>query len=193
VETFLTQLLALLAFFAFPIFEYMVLKYYTRYEGQPQLWYLPTYGFRLVIRNLPRKKKLYDIKYRSILRKIIPKGSGASVKTFDDIELLVRSDFFLLPGTDQILVQFKLERDDKGIPNFIHTDKLGNEISRTPFHEFERLISDYVATVHNFFHFNMKLQKRVTISRNDLIRMLVTIEHENYEREFAVSKIVNVG
>lgn len=101
--------------------------------------------------------------------------------------------FFLFPGTDQILVQFKLERDDKGIPVFIHTDKLGNEIKRTSFHEFELLISDYVATIHNFFHFNVKIQKRVKVSRDHLIRMLVTIEHENYEKEFPVTETLDVG
>ncbi len=93
-ETFLVQLLALFAFFAFPLFEYIILKFSTRSEGHPQIWYLPAYGFRLVIRNLPKKKKLYDIRYRSLLRDIIPRCSGSSVKTFDDIELLECTDFF---------------------------------------------------------------------------------------------------
>ena len=55
------------------------------------------------------------------------------MKTFDDFELSERSEFFLFPGTDQILLQFKLEKDHNGIPSFIHTDKLGNEIKENLF------------------------------------------------------------
>lgn len=115
------------------------------------------------------------------------------MKTFDDIELLEGTDFFLFPGSDQLLIQFKLERDDKGHPIFIHTGKFGNEIKRKSFHEFELLISDYVATISNLFDFNVKIKNRIKISRDDLIRMLVTIEHENYEKNFPVTEILNVG
>jgi hypothetical protein len=192
-ETFISQLLALVAFFAFPAFQYFFLRYITRFEGSPELWYLPAYGFRLVIRNLPRKKKLYDIKYQAFLRDIVRGGPGSSVNTLNDIQLLEKTDFFLFPGTDQVLIQFMLERDEKGIPYFIHTDKLGNEIKRVLFNEFELLISDYVATIQNLFHFDIKIQKRVKINRDDLIRMMVTIEHEKVEQAFPVSEVLDLG
>jgi len=99
----------------------------------------------------------------------------------------------LFPGTDQVLVQFKLERDEKGIPNFIHTDKLGNEIRRIPFNEFEILILDYIATIQNLFGFNVKIQKRVKINREKLIEMFVKTQHENYEQPFSVSGVIDLG
>jgi hypothetical protein len=48
----ISQLLALAAFFAFPAIQYLLLKRFARNEGQPELWYLPKYGFRVVIRNI---------------------------------------------------------------------------------------------------------------------------------------------
>lgn len=48
----LQQLLALVTFFAFPTFQYLLLKRYARRQGDPQLWYLPAHGFRLVVRNI---------------------------------------------------------------------------------------------------------------------------------------------
>jgi hypothetical protein len=58
----LSQLIALIAFFAFPAVQYVLLKTLSRKEGNPELWYLPDHGFRLVIRNLPRKRILTDIR-----------------------------------------------------------------------------------------------------------------------------------
>jgi hypothetical protein len=189
-ETFISHLIA---FISLPVFQYLLLRYSTRFEGCPELWYLPAYGFRLVIRNLPRKKKLYDIKYQAFLRNIVKRGQGSSVNTFNDIHLLEKTDFFLLPGTDQVLVQFKLERDKNGIPFFILTDKIGKKTKSVPFHEFELLISDYVATIQNLFNFNIKIQKRVKIDRDDLVKILVTIENKNFEQEFPVSEVIDLG
>jgi hypothetical protein len=97
-------------------------------EGQPALWYLPDYGFRLVIRNLPRKKTLTDIKYKTYVRRIVPKSPGASVATYDDKSLVEVDDFFLFPGTDQVLISFKLDKKEGSEKlYFVHTDKLACE------------------------------------------------------------------
>jgi len=71
IEIILSQLIALLTFFAFPIFQYFILKKLTKKECNPELWYLPDFGFRLVIRNLPGKRFLTDIKYKSFLREVV--------------------------------------------------------------------------------------------------------------------------
>jgi hypothetical protein len=105
-ETFIGQLLALLTFFAFPALQYILLKRFSAKEGRPELWYLPSYGFRLVIRNIPNKRILSEIKYRVFLRQTILSNSGAA--TLQDQILIDREDFFLLPGYDQILISFKL-------------------------------------------------------------------------------------
>ena len=66
VNEILTQLLALVTFFAFPATQYLLLKRYSRREGRPDLWYLPAYGFRLVVRKIPGKKTLSNIRYRAL-------------------------------------------------------------------------------------------------------------------------------
>ncbi len=95
------QLIALLAFFAFPASQYVLLKALSRKEGQPELWYLPDCGFRLVIRNLPRKRVLTDIRYRAFIRRLTPASEGSSVASIVVQKLITRDDMVLFPGTDQ--------------------------------------------------------------------------------------------
>ena len=83
-ETIAGQFLALVGFFAFPIVQYLLLKRFSKREGNPELWYLPRYGFRLVIRNLPRRRTLSEIKYRALIRNFMAAGAGASVATIQD-------------------------------------------------------------------------------------------------------------
>src|ERR1022692_161893 len=102
------QLLALAAFFAFPAIQYVLLKIASRRKGRPELWYLPAFGFRLVIRNLPYRRTLTDIRYRTFVRKTVPSSAGSSVRTLNDQQLLSREDMVLFPGTDQVLLSFRL-------------------------------------------------------------------------------------
>ena len=77
------QLLALLAFIAFPATQYLGLKWLIRKEGQPELWYLPDYGFRLVVRNLPRKKclRILAMNLPKTLRSVLCIGSLPLART----------------------------------------------------------------------------------------------------------------
>ncbi len=186
---FCEQLLALLTFFAFPIIQYGIVKWSSSHDGNPELWYLPSYGFRLVIRNLPRKKKLFDIKYRSFTRKIIPSNVGSSVKSYIDTELINREDFFLYPGIDQILISFKLISEPNNKVIFIHTDKLGNELSRKSLTEFDKLISDYTASIKNLFQFDAKIEKRIEIEKDELISFYEKITKNNQEQSFPLTVI----
>lgn len=79
-DIFTGQLLALLTFFIFPILQFLILKYHSRHEGLPELWYLPDYGFRLVIRNMGRPRNLYDINYHAYTMKKIPASEGSHNK-----------------------------------------------------------------------------------------------------------------
>jgi hypothetical protein len=184
------QLLGLLTFFAFPAFQYFSLKIFAKNEGQPQLWYLPKYGFRLVIRNLPGKRTLSDIKCRALLRKVITSSSGASVATYQDDVLLGREDFFLFPGNDQVLVSFNLDGGDDDLC-FVLTDKLGQEKKRVPLEDFDRLICDYVATVENILNFDIKLAKRAEMKSSTL--GTIWKELKGQECSFPIDRIRNVG
>jgi len=187
VEVLLSQFLALVAFFAFPAIEYVWLKTSVRKEGQPALWYLPDYGFRLVIRNLPRKKTLTDVRYQAYLRRVVPPSPGASVATYDDRMLVEIGDFFLLPGTDQVLISFKLEKgEDSEKLCFVHTSKLGDEKERIPVDDIAYLIADYTARIENLFGFDVRVAKQVRVSSESLKEVWQDTQLDSVEQSFSV-------
>ena len=150
-----SQWIALIAFFAFPAIQYIFLRTASRRKGQPELWYLPAYGFRLVIRNLPYKKVLTDIKYRIFIRSYIPASAGSSVATLVDRPIFSREDTVLFPKTDQILLSFNLRKDNApGAGNsltLVITDKTGTEETTMEFYEKDRLVCDYSAVIPKSF------------------------------------------
>src|SRR5258708_1452527 len=168
-QTFIGQFLALLTFFAFPAIQYIIVKRFSRKQGMPELWYLPSFGFRLVIRNIPNKRILSDIKSKIILRETIESNFGSSVATYQDKLLIEREELFLFPGIDQILINFKVVGRNKDELKFALTDKLGNIQEEFPLANFDSIISDYTANVENFLNFNKKLGKSVSLTSNDLI------------------------
>lgn len=188
----MAQLVALLTFFAFPAIQYILLKRYSRKEGAPELWYLPQYGFRLVMRNNPGTKTLSEIRYRALIREVIPPGAGASVVTWNDRLLHERDDFFLFPHADQVLLSFQLERGESGLI-FVYTDKLGNAIERITLSDRAVVIADYVANVENLFNFDVKLAKRVEITMTDLFAVAEVVAKSNVEQECRTTRVRDVG
>jgi len=193
IEDIVSLLLALIAFFIFPAIQYVSLKSFSKNEGRPELWYLPKYGFRLVIRNLPRKKTLKDIRYKGFIRRIIPASRGCSVDTFDDEHLFACDDFFLFPGTDQTLLSFNLKGEHDEEVNFVQTDKLGRELRDIRLKDFDCLICDYSATIQNFFNFNIKLAKRVELKASSLREMWRAIQANDTEGRFKIDQIRDIG
>ena len=191
-ETAIGQFVALVAFFAFPAIQYLSLKWFSRNEGHPQLWYLPATGFRLVIRNLPRKRTLSAIKYRALLRSVV-RHSPNSVATFEDQMLVQNEDFFVFPGTDQILVCFQLRGKRDSDIDFVLTDKLGNEKKKIPLSDFDRLICDYTATLENAFSFNIRLSKRAEVTVESLKQMWTDLQTDNSEGSYEIDRIRSVG
>ena len=61
-EFFLGQVAALVTFFAFPALQYGLLKMFARRQGRPQLWFLPRFGFRLVVHNISGRRTLSDLR-----------------------------------------------------------------------------------------------------------------------------------
>ena len=192
-EVVLAQIVGLVLIFARPGFQYVVLKRFSRKEGAPELSYLPEYGFRLVIRNLPGKYTLSDIKQRAFVRKIIAADQGSSVATLLDEVLVERGDLFLFPGTDQVLLCFRLEGPDADRVNFLVTDKLGKETKQLPLTAVSKVICDYSAMVNNPFNFNVRLQKRSELTTSSLISMWKSIQQDNEEQQFELDRIRDVG
>ena len=192
-ETFIGQILALLTFFAFPAIQYIILKRFSRKEGKPELWYLPAYGFRLVIRNIPNKKTLSDIRNRTRVRQTIQSNSGSSVSTLQDKILIDKDDFFLLPGYDQILICFRIIGKHKNDLRFVYTDKLGEKIEEFDFNSFDQIVSDYTANIENILNFDVRISKRVIFDRNDLLEYWKSINTNNIEQRLNCKTIIDIG
>jgi len=188
-EFIIGQTVALLTFFGFPALQYVLLRRFARREGRPELWFLPRWGFRLVIHNITGKKKLSDIRYKAILRRRIPAGVGSSVATFEDQTVLEREDFFLFPGTDQVLLSFKVEHGFDGFV-LVQTDKLGNEIKRFSITGEHQLIVDYTANIENFFNFDIRLARRTQLCGDSLHSLAIPGDKE---REFPLDEIREIG
>src|SRR6266566_3743987 len=186
------QIIALVTFFAFPALQYMFLKWSARRKGEPALWYQPAYGFRLVIGNIGKNNTFSDIRYRAFIRKAVPAGPGISVTTYMDVSLLEREDFFLFPGTDQVLVTFRLEGVDAGTLAFILTDKLGREESRHELTQGMTLFVNYSATLENFFNFDISVAKRVEFAY-DRLRGAWSDSQANVSQRFAATRVRAVG
>lgn len=192
-EALLGQLVALGAFFAFPALQYILLRRFTQQEGLPQLWYLPSTGFRLVIRNLPGKRTLSGIRYRAMVRQVVPASGMDSSPTYVDDLIHERSDFFLFPGVDQVLLAFTLEVDGGERAWLVSRDLTGLERARWMLADFALVLCDYEATVENFFNFDVRLAKRVKISAERLKEIWMSVSKDERERRFAVTFIRNVG
>jgi hypothetical protein len=190
---FLGQLLALITFFLFPALQYVLLKISSQKDGMPELWYLPKYGFRMVIRNIPRNKTLSDIKQKSYLRKVMPSSPDASVTTYADIVINTQEELFLFPGNDQVLISFRLEGTDVDALDFIETSKLGNEKLRYPLSSFDRLIIDYTANIENLLNFDIRLGKQAQLYVSDMKRIWMQTIENNIERQFELSRIRSIG
>lgn len=192
-ENFISQFFALATFFAFPAIQYSFLKYFTKKEGNPELWFLPKYGFRLVIRNIPNKKVLSEIKYKTLLRKIVDSDIGeSSVATLIDDILIERDEMFLSPGYDLILLNFKIDRVNEEYL-FVMTNKLGQQQKTVSLKEIDFIISDYTANLENWFNFDIKISKRVFLRQKDLIKICNTIESCPMEQRIEHILTENIG
>lgn len=192
-ETFIGQIIALATFFAFPAIQYYLLKRFSKKHGNPELWYLPSYGFRLVISNIPNRRTLSDLRHKSILRKIIPSNDGSTVSTLIDEKLLDKDEFFLFGGYDEILICFKIDDSNKKDVKFILTDKLGNGLKEFSFSNFHQIISDYTANIENYLNFDIKVAKRVILKTNTLLQHWNTIKGNNNEQNFLIDRVRDVG
>ncbi|WP_088243087.1 hypothetical protein [Calothrix rhizosoleniae] len=194
-EQSISQFLALITFFAFPAIQYLLLKWAARREGLPRLGYLPEYGFRLVIRNIPRKRFLKDIKYKVFLRSLVPPSRGSTAYTFYDIEIIRQEEFFVFPNSDQTMLNFQLHGTEEENIAFVVTDKLGKKVQdRISIKNFDKLICDYSATIDNFFNFDVKVEKRVVIESSSLARMWneTHLEYKKF-KAFEVDYVLNPG
>lgn len=163
-ELVLSQLLALCAFFAFPVIQYLLLRAKLKNEAKCELWFLSDYCFRLVVRGIPAKKILSNLNFIVTIRKVIKPSKGSPVRTLVDDIVEVGSTLFLFPGTDKVLLCFRIESNG-GEMALVITNKLGDELRRYTFESFDYIACDYLVTVKYLFHFNVSIGKRVIIKK----------------------------
>jgi hypothetical protein len=175
-ESAIGQLLALIAFFAFPALQYWWLRRVTADEGTMNLSFSYTYGFRLAVTNQFGKRVISDLRWQARLRRLVPSPDNPRLNLADDTELPARSDFFLFPGRDEILVAFRLEREDERVV-LVATSLLGEKRSSAAVQGECLLVCDFTANIENPLNFDFKVAKRATI---DLRQLLMACA---YERE----------
>jgi hypothetical protein len=163
-ESLLGQLIALAAFFIFPTIQYIMLKIISRKEGTPELWYLPSYGFRLVIRNKPMRKILKGIRYSIRVLESVPSPDGCVTKTTRSALSYEGEKLLLFPDADLILMSFQLQSDHEET-RFIYTDAFGEQKKNINIAEFKLIRCDYLATIHNYFNFHIQIGKRIIINK----------------------------
>ena len=168
-EQFLGQVLALITFFLFPVIQFLLLKFYTRKEGLPELWFLPKYGFRLVVRNIPSSKNLYDLKYRVFIQKVFPADSGSSVGARQFIDIDDKEIPLLLSRSDQVMLCFNFSGNIDGDLKVASTDYLGNVIEEYDLEKDMSIVAEYSAVIDNRFNFDVKVMQRVEICFEDLV------------------------
>lgn len=191
-DEFIGTILGLFTFFAFPIFEYVWKKIIVIRYGNPKIWFLPDYCFRLIIRNIPWKVQFYDIRYKTVLRKVILPTSGSSVETYLHETVSQSEELFLPHNTDQVLLSFRIEEENSK-HFFIHTDKIGKEINRFDMESFDCLITDYSAHLDGSFHFDIFIGRRVIVQKNELIEFYRKSRNGIEELSFEINEVQKFG
>lgn len=188
------QLLALLTFFLFPVIQFLILKYHSRHEGLPELWYLPDYGFRLVIRNMGRPRNLYDVKYHAYIREKTEKSSGSSVGASIYSTLERDESPVLLNGYDKVMVCFNLIGRSKEELEFAHTDSHGIVLTQSPVQENKSVIVEYSAMIDNGFNFDIRVLKRIEINFSEMINLYIaTNSGFPEEQRFELQNVESAG
>lgn len=177
-------------------FQYILLKIASRRKGRPELWYLPESGFRLVVRNLPYRKTLTDIRYRAFVRRIMPSSPGASVATCTTSPSCPATKWSYSPVPDQILLSFTLgTRSWATVPGIVTlriTSKPGAVQTTTDLMPDNRLICDYTATIHNFLNLDILTGKRAEITATSLSAWHAALLQHDGECEFPVDRTRNI-
>lgn len=122
-----------------------------RNKATAELWWLPGWNcFRLVIRNIPVRYEITDIRSRSWLRDVVARRDGCSVNSFKDVNLISSERLTLSREDDYPLVCFRLQRLNGGL-QFVLTDKFGVELGLNMLSkEFEELLVEYSAKIQTW-------------------------------------------
>jgi hypothetical protein len=81
---------------------------------------------------------------------------------------------------------------ERGVVQLWITDKLGNRQSAIEVGHSDRLVCDYLATVQNFFNFNVQLGKRAEIYGGSMISIFDQASSSRDEQRFPLDRIRNI-
>ncbi|CDT07716.1 hypothetical protein [Vibrio coralliirubri] len=171
-EHLVSQILALLTFFLFPVLQFFLLKKASQDIALPQLWYLPQYGYRLVIRNAHSNKNLYDVKYKAYLKirvkpevnydhGVVPPVPSVCATIYDELESSEMT--LLLAREDKAMLCFKLLGESKSNLEFCKTDYFGNVEKKIKIEPNVEIHVEYTAIIDNPFNFDTRILKRVIL------------------------------
>lgn len=185
-DTVLSQFLALFTFFLFPIIQFLLLKHVSKDIGRPELWYLPQYGFRLVIRNADSSKNLYDVKYKVYSKVdveyevnldygVVEDKPSVGATIYENIEQNEMP--FLLAREDKAMLCFKLEGESKSNLYFCKTDYFGAIESKKKVEPNFKVVAEYTAMIDNPFNFDVRVLKRVELDFDQFVESYIKINN----------------
>lgn len=201
-EIFLNQFLALVCFFLFPIIQFFLLKKLSKKEGLPELWYLPDYSYRLVIRNMDGKTNLFDIKYKvyaltefkkdvNLDHGVVAAQGSTGASIYRDLE---QNDMpILMDGRDKAMICFKITGSMKTGLSFCKCDYLGNILDTIPLDPNTSIIAEYTAMIDNKFNFNVRVLKRVQLTFDDLVNYFLEIDEKPEEKQLQLNHVQSGG
>lgn len=133
-----------------------------------EIWWLPAWKcFRFVIRNIPGRHEITDIRSKAWLREVEPKRPGSSVNSFRDTELVCNDRLMIPTANDYPLICFRLQKVNDSF-HFVLTDKFGTEItSHRLSKEFEEVLVEYSAKVQTWKLFKYEVNRTFVIPHVD--------------------------
>ena len=102
-------------------------------------------------------------------------------------------ELFVFPRTDFTLISFVLDVNEK-IELVISIKELDGKVEMTKrVSEFDCIVCDYTAIIENPLNLNVRIAKRIEITREKLSWIWGRIQYRNVEQPFEVDRIRNVG
>jgi hypothetical protein len=139
-----------------------------RNKASAELWWLPAWKcFRLVLRNIPVRYEVTDIRSRAWLRDVVPRRDGSSVNSFKDVNLACAERVVLSRDDDYPIVCFRLQKQNEDF-HFVLTDKFGVEFGTYALSkEFEELLIEYSAKVQTWNLLKYEINRMFVFPRSD--------------------------
>ena len=157
-----------------------------------EMWWLPEFKcWRVVIRNIPVRYEITEVRSNSWLRYIVPPSERSSVNSFRDIDLAHTERILIAQNSDLPVTCFRLGESSNGL-DFVLTDKFGSELaSHRLSPDFEQLSIQYSAKVQRWGLVKFEIYRSFVLPRQkeefgEILEVVLAVQENDMERKFPV-------